>query len=255
MVPRKLGALELAFVSAGGLLAAAGIGWAAHGLMGSDAEQATRSAAASSPTPIVQPSTSDPELPERVRVVTEEGVTLEDTGLVREFLDLSVRCGMRRGTEYRANLFDLLRLRSLDRTTFQFDYEVALNQDSGYKYITIKERNRLKGKPFPGLPGKIIYTYYFDEARGNFSLIDKSPDGPGVDEQSLQLQQDPLSFLTFHWEAVCNNKLILERQPPRRIATRSHPVSPVAARPEVGMSQWADDQAPTASQNNSTPRQ
>lgn len=51
-------------------------------------------------------------------MIDEGGVSFEDRQLVREFLGLSVRCGVLRGIERRASLLDMMKIRVLGTYPF-----------------------------------------------------------------------------------------------------------------------------------------
>lgn len=142
-------------------------------------------------------------------MIDEGGVSFEDRQLVREFLGLSVRCGVLRGIERRASLLDMMKIRVLGTYTFpRYTYEITQVTQSGYPYVLVREQLlKLDGSSQPDAPGHIEYLYYYNEPLQRFELASQSANDPRFDPQLLKNLTDPLSFLASRWLPVCNGAM------------------------------------------------
>jgi hypothetical protein len=215
---------------------AAGGGWAAHDLTGRRAVSSPADPPAAT-QPAYEPIYVE-TAPPTPRLIQDGRLTFEDGEDVRAFFDLSVRCGLLAGEEYRASVFDLLSLRAKGAGGYPFTYKVTQTGRDGHRYVVVQERiQRRDGRAFPGLPGDLVHTYYYDDARARFELVETRPDGPGFDPHLVRAQRDPLSFLGGHAPAVCHNKI---QRAARGKRPPSLPPRTSTSAQAAGMAQWSD---------------
>lgn len=140
------------------------------------------------------------------------GVRFEDDPLVFGLLNLSVQCVRSSTGSVEASVLDLMGLRTLGWASPPFDYEVTHLSNEGHDYVLVRERIKNRdGSDFQGAPGFVRRTYYYDDARGRFDLVDTTPENDGFDGEVLQALSDPLAFLLLHRDAVCNGRGRLAR--------------------------------------------
>lgn len=229
-------------------LAGAGAGWAAHDYLAGDRDAAhdaprqsvapAKDASATAPTPPAPPAPPPPPA-----LLREGGVTFEDDDLVRRFLGLSVRCGYISGHEFHASLLDFLQLRTKGYGSPPFHYDVRHIKRDAYDYVVVREELRQRdGKPFPGAPGYVAHSYYFDEPLDRFQLAHSTPEDPDFNRAMLRELGDPLGFMGANWQAVCNGALRLHRASARsdgEPGEASPPGASGAPEPQTGVGQWS----------------
>lgn len=242
---KHLSAFSLAAVGVGITVVGAGAGWAAHRLAGSHlaptiaAAPKQASSAKAAPAAVARPAPPPPPA-----MLQEDGVILADTPLVHRFLGRSLRCGHVAGSDFYASVFDFLKLRTRGVASPPFRYEVRQTRRDGYDYVVVREEIlRRDGSPFPGAPGYVAHTYYFNAPMNRFELANSAPEDPDFSPGMLRELGNPLGFMVLNLEAVCNGALYLHRAQgtpavpsanAASMATTTH-----APPPDSGLGQWA----------------
>ena len=241
---KRLSAFAVAVVGVGIAVVGAGVGWAAHGLLRTDptllaSETPKHGAPAKS-----APASVAPPAPRPPATLREDGVVLEDTPLVHQFLARSVRCGSVAGEDFYASVLDLLKLRTRGLASPPFHYEVRDAQRDGYDYVVVREQIlRRDHSPFPGAPGYVVHTYHYDAPMDRFELASSVPENPDFNRAMLREMGNPLGFLALNWEAVCDGALYLHRAKATPAMPGANGASAAAgahAHPvNSGLGQWA----------------
>lgn len=247
---RRISSFALATAGVGGTIAAAAAaGWAAHDAATPPPAVEARASSAPAPsTPTSKAEIPPPQAPDPPQPVMREihGIRVEDHPLADKLLGLSVRCGRLGGREVYASLLDLLRLRKIGYASPPFRYEIRHYEREGYAYVVIREQMHQRGgRPYPGAPGYVAHTYYYDTPLDRFQLVDSTPEEPEFDQALLRGWGNPLGFLGSHWEAVCNGSLYLH---PVKASSdhQKRDDAPAAPKPPAsGLGQWSNER-PTA---------
>lgn len=244
---KRLPAFSLAGVAVGIVLVGAGAGWAARGLVHSDPAPAVAAAPKrASPAKAAPASVAPPAAPRPPATLHVDGILVEDTPLVRRFLGRSLRCGRVAGSDVYASVFDFLKLRTRGVASPPFHYEVRQTHRDGYDYVVIREEIvQRDGSPFPGAPGYVVHTYYFDAPMSRFELASSAPEDPDFSPAMLREMGNPLGFMVLNLQAVCNGAFYLHRAQATSAAPSGNAASTAtsetaahAPAPGSGLGQW-----------------
>jgi hypothetical protein len=144
-------------------------------------------------------------------LVDDGGVVFQDEPVVRILLGGTLPCGWGALSEYNVTVLDLLKFRAKGADGLRYLYWVEAYEEAPHQYVVIRERIRARnGESIRGYEGDIEYTYYYDDARHDFDLINTS--APGMPDRLLATIESPTAFLALHTEAVCNRKHLATMQ-------------------------------------------